>query len=552
MNWSGEDVFDYNKYYYSYNTTRIAHALKRMKTIVESLNYTKFNYDIYGMHFQGRINEIRKKFRILTSSNEFNTIMLIFIIINTILLSLNGLIDYDKDLLNLNLAFIIIFTCETGFKLIGLGLAKYSRNFFNILDLTIVTLSLIELSLTNETSSLSSLRAIKSIRVFRMSRLLKNINYAKTLVNKIKDALKNCIDIGILLLIFLYVFGLLGMNLYEGKLYYSGIRQNFNTLFNSIVAIFQIVTLANWQLILIACFRTDISEIISIGFFVCCIVIGNFTLLNLFLAILLDVFANEDSKNENNVYGNDDFGEDLEEIKQLRILEKITALENDKDLKKDKNIDSLVNKFSDKSWHSFKFESQFARRLLKKAGKENISQERNLRLKDNKCEKSLYIFGKDNLFRKWCFKIIKTKQFSLLLTFTIFLSFIQLILITYNLDNKNDENIVNFTFYFDLSIFIVFFFEFLVKSIAQGFCLDEDSYLMNGWNQLNFLTLIFSMIILATSNTKFENMLIIMLLNCFKIMRFISYSKIKKLIVSSLIHSLKGILKIVFVILLIW
>ena len=54
------------------------------------------------------------------------------------------------------------------------------------------------------------------------------------------------------------------------------------------------MTLENWQEILIACLRSSIFEGFTVFYLISWIFIGNYILLNLLLAILLDAFTNDE------------------------------------------------------------------------------------------------------------------------------------------------------------------------------------------------------------------------------------------------------------------
>ena len=58
------------------------------------------------------------------------------------------------------------------------------------------------------------------------------------------------------------------------------------------------MTLENWNTIMINCLRSNVSKMISALFLISWIFIGNFILLNLFLAILLDGFETNDEEDE--------------------------------------------------------------------------------------------------------------------------------------------------------------------------------------------------------------------------------------------------------------
>lgn len=94
-------------------------------------------------------------------------------------------------------------------------------------------------------------------------------------------------------------------------------RGNFDTPAIAFLVVFQVLTMENWQTVLFDLMRGDIDKILASAFLIVWIFVGNFILLNLFLAILLDSFIEEDEEQE-------DQEERLERIKlkQLRAQEK--------------------------------------------------------------------------------------------------------------------------------------------------------------------------------------------------------------------------------------
>lgn len=71
-------------------------------------------------------------------------------------------------------------------------------------------------------------------------------------------------------------------------------RQNFNSFYTAFETVFQIMTLENWNDLLVATMRTDVNIVITMIFLISWIFIGNYVLLNLFLAILLEGFESEE------------------------------------------------------------------------------------------------------------------------------------------------------------------------------------------------------------------------------------------------------------------
>ena len=99
-----------------------------------------------------------------------------------------------------------------------------------------------------------------------------------------------------LMFLFMIIFTLLGMQLYGG--YWKDDPEgmpanNYDDFLYSFFTVFQILTMENWQSILFVMNRnnTKVSQPYMVSLFlIVWIFIGNFIMLNLFLAILLDDF----------------------------------------------------------------------------------------------------------------------------------------------------------------------------------------------------------------------------------------------------------------------
>ena len=81
-------------------------------------------------------------------------------------------------------------------------------------------------------------------------------------------------------------------------------RHNFNNIYWSTVTIFQILTGENWNTVMYDAMRS-VGDIASI-YFILLVVIGNYIILNLFLAILLDKFGEDDEDEDEDMLEDDD------------------------------------------------------------------------------------------------------------------------------------------------------------------------------------------------------------------------------------------------------
>jgi hypothetical protein len=150
--------------------------------------------------------------------------MTLCVVINTIVLAMDRYqIDPDEEqvLKDMNLTFTIIFAIEMGLKLLGLGLKGYIRDPMNYIDGFVVALSMVEIIfLSGTTSALSAFRTIRIFRTFRVLRVARLFRYLKQMARIIKiisTSISDFVYLALLLLLFILIFALLGMQIFGGK-----------------------------------------------------------------------------------------------------------------------------------------------------------------------------------------------------------------------------------------------------------------------------------------------------------------------------------------------
>lgn len=96
----------------------------------------------------------------------------------------------------------------------------------------------------------------------------------------------------LLLIIFIYIYALLGMSIFGGALDFEGspTRMVYNNFFIAFIATFNFTTMENWNDSMSAALSTSINKYLSLAYLISWIFLGNYVLSNIFLAILLDGF----------------------------------------------------------------------------------------------------------------------------------------------------------------------------------------------------------------------------------------------------------------------
>jgi len=232
-----------------------------------------------------------------------DNVMTFAVLVNTIVMALDryGVSEKeDKITTKINQFFTFLFISEFGLKMVAIGPKKYVDNRMNLLDGAVVMLSLFELAMGSggkgALSAFRSVRVFRTFRVLRVARVLRSLQSMQNIVSVISRSASSFAYIAVLLMIFLFIFALLGKQIFAGKFNFdSGTpRSNYDSFNAAFLTVFQTLTMENWNSLLYDAIRANVFKAISCFYYISWIFIGNFILLNLFLAILLDSFLEED------------------------------------------------------------------------------------------------------------------------------------------------------------------------------------------------------------------------------------------------------------------
>lgn len=117
----------------------------------------------------------------------------------------------------LNDSFSWCFFAEMVIKLIGLGPKIYVKDKFNIFDCIVVVVSIIE-NVINwagvEGGTKGAISAFRGVRLLRVFKLARSWTSFRELLSKIMTTLKDISNFSVLLFIFMFVYTLLGMEMY--------------------------------------------------------------------------------------------------------------------------------------------------------------------------------------------------------------------------------------------------------------------------------------------------------------------------------------------------
>ncbi|XP_039614029.1 sodium channel protein type 1 subunit alpha-like [Polypterus senegalus] len=221
------------------------------------------------------------------------------IFLNTILLA----IDYYKapysNILNQgNTILTAIFAIEAFLKILAFNLLPYLNNGWNAFDFIIVLLSFVDWGLTAANFKSFDISVIRSFRMLRVFKLAKSWKTLNVLITVIFASLKEMGNLTVIVVIVIYIFAVIGMQL-VGKDYLNKAafpdnqvpRWNFLSFYKSFLMVFRVIC-GEWVEPLYDCMRCS-RIYFCIPLFFATYIIGNFLVLNLFLALLLNFFSGD-------------------------------------------------------------------------------------------------------------------------------------------------------------------------------------------------------------------------------------------------------------------
>jgi len=210
----------------------------------------------------------------------FQNTILGVIILNALVLGLEAIPEARAAvghglLLGIDYVILWIFVAE-----IVLRMAAHRLRFFtdawSLFDLAVVAVSLL---------AVSGLQALRAFRVFRVLRVLSALPRLRSVMNALLDSIPGIAWVGAILVIILFVAAVIAT-----KLFGESFPEMFGDLFVSMFTLFTIMTLEGWP--------DKAERVIDVYpyawiFFVSYILVATLTMLNLFVAIIVNAMENE-------------------------------------------------------------------------------------------------------------------------------------------------------------------------------------------------------------------------------------------------------------------
>ncbi|CAK9821795.1 Voltage-dependent calcium channel type A subunit alpha-1 [Anthophora retusa] len=479
-------------------------------------------------------------------SQKFYWFVIVLVFFNTVCVAVEhyGQPQWLTDFLYFaEFVFLALFMMEMFIKVYALGPRTYFDSSFNRFDCVVISGSIFEVIWSEVKSGsfgLSVLRALRLLRIFKVTKYWKSL---RNLVISLLSSMRSIISLLFLLFLFILIFALLGMQLFGGQFNfeYGTPPTNFNTFPIALLTVFQILTGEDWNEVMYQGIESQGGHkkgMVYSLYFIVLVLFGNYTLLNVFLAIAVDNLANAQELSA---------AEDEEQVedkqKQAQELEKeIQSLQKPKDGSAPKVEicpPSPTSNFKDG-----------------KGGKQSSEEEKKQDEDDDTGPKpmlpysSMFILSPTNPVRRAAHWVVNLRYFDFFIMVVISLSSIALAAEDPVWEDSPRNEVLN---YFDYAFTGVFTVEMILKIIDLGIILHPGSYLREFWNIMDAVVVICAAVSFAfdmTGSSAGQNLSTIKSLRVLRVLRPLkTIKRVPKLkaVFDCVVNSLKNVINILIV-----
>ena len=207
--------------------------------------------------------------------------LIALILLNAVILGLETspslMADWGPWLIAADRAILAVFVVEIALRLVAHRF-KYFRDPWNVFDFTVVAIALIPAS--------GPLAVLRALRVLRVLRLITMVPSMKRVVGGLLSALPGLGPVSAIIGIIFYVSAVIATKLFAGHF-----PELFGDLGRTAFTLFQVMTLEGWAMEVVR----PVMAIYPLAwiFFQLFILASTFTLLNLFIAVIVNAIQQE-------------------------------------------------------------------------------------------------------------------------------------------------------------------------------------------------------------------------------------------------------------------
>jgi voltage-gated sodium channel len=207
--------------------------------------------------------------------------LIVLILVNAVILGMETspslMADWGRWLVAADRAILAVFVVEIALKL-AVHRFKYFRDPWNVFDFTVVAIALIPAS--------GPLAVLRALRVLRVLRLITMVPSMKRVVGGLLSALPGLGSVSAIIGIIFYVSAVIATKLFAGQF-----PELFGDLGRTAFTLFQVMTLEGWAMEVVR----PVMAVYPLAwiFFLLFILASTFTLLNLFIAVIVNAIQQE-------------------------------------------------------------------------------------------------------------------------------------------------------------------------------------------------------------------------------------------------------------------
>ncbi|EQC33497.1 hypothetical protein SDRG_09006 [Saprolegnia diclina VS20] len=418
---------------------------------------------------------LRAAARKLVLNDNFRQFGLAITVGNIFVMSLNHANQTDAFMYNseiVNFVFLLYFVWESSVKMLGIGFGPFWRDKFNRFDLLTVLLGAIEFA-TNPPTFIDgtpggpgAFTSFRALRALKIARAWKGLNKLLTAIMKSFGEILNFL---FFLVIFCYIFALLGMEIFATKYQFDQNnlalpfnntnptsqlhRSNYDSVTWAVFTVFQVITYDNFP-------SVTYDGWISVGwaspvYHASIIVLGVWVVMNMFLAILVGACMDDDEGDSTETIL-DDATDDAKEPPGHVV----------RNVRRAKRAMFQLLTFFDATVY------------------DPIAEEKREHAKFHLNKGySLFVFAPENVLRASCVGLLKRREWSWFISLSVFVSCIFTAIDTPLLDPNSS---LGLSIAVSNNLFaILFSIELGLTVIAKGLFFGKDAYVKDAWRLLD-------------------------------------------------------------------
>ncbi len=233
-----------------------------------------------------KINLTKDIFYKIKEHKLFQNIVIFVIILSAFLVGASTF-DISETVIStfkiIDLLITLFFVIEIIIRFIAEPIKKeFFKNGWNVFDTIIVLVSIIPVGPD------SSILLLRLLRIFRVLRLISAVPELKELIEALLQSIKRVFYVSLLLFIILYIYASFGSILFS-----NDDPERWKDLGISMITLVQVLTLSSWEQVMLPIQKIHWWSWI---YFYSFVAIGSITILNLIIAVLVDVITSKNSK----------------------------------------------------------------------------------------------------------------------------------------------------------------------------------------------------------------------------------------------------------------